>query len=218
MGKLEKTSDSKIQCSKCANRFPRSHFNKTKQSKTGIISRCKNCTRDYARDYYTLNRQRIKKRQEIYYKENKDRIILKQLSNRDPTRHRDYMRGYILKKYHEIMIEAKEYLGGECVKCGSADGLEIDHIDRTTKTGEINKMVGNRAKFWAEIDRCQLLCKDCHIRKTVSERGQLYYKGMHGFLSSYRYCKCRKCKDAMLVYYRKLRNVKYPQRTIGNAL
>lgn len=50
------------------------------------------------------------------------------------------MRKYMLARYHKRRAEAIRKLGGKCVKCGSEENLEIDHIDPTTKSFEISKL------------------------------------------------------------------------------
>ena len=56
---------------------------------------------------------------------------------------------------------------GPCRHCGSDEDLAFDHIDPSTK----RKSVGMMAKYGAEaieaeIAKCQVLCRTCHIKKT----------------------------------------------------
>ena len=56
-------------------------------------------------------------------------------------------------------------LGGQCIKCGSVLGLEIDHITPILVSN--NK---TRAKeLGSNIDNLQLLCILCHQAKTKQE-------------------------------------------------
>jgi len=49
--------------------------------------------------------------------------------------------------------------------------MDMDHIDRTKKHKTISKMMGSpEEKFVAEMAKCQMLCKDCHARKTVEHK------------------------------------------------
>lgn len=82
--------------------------------------------------------------------------------------------------------------GKQCVKCGSTQQLELDHIDREQK-------VSHRIWSWsadrrnAEIAKCQVLCTDCHREKTVSEM----YRAPCGSESRYRAgCRCDDCREA----------------------
>ena len=74
--------------------------------------------------------------------------------------HRDY------KKFRRQKI--KDYLGGKCVGCGTTENLQFDHIDRHQKKFTISTNV-NMAwdKLTEEADKCQLLCKECHKKKTA---------------------------------------------------
>jgi len=56
------------------------------------------------------------------------------------------------------------------MKCGTTDRLEFDHIDRTTKKYVIASRVNNKwDNLKEELDKCQLLCVDCHLQKTAKE-------------------------------------------------
>ena len=61
---------------------------------------------------------------------------------------------------------------GSCVKCGSSENLEIDHIDPRTKSRRIQDVWGLSAKNReAELAKCQILCRTCHIKKSAKEQG-----------------------------------------------
>ena len=106
--------------------------------------------------------------------------------------------------YHERKVEMLDYLGNKCVKCGSCDNLEFDHVDHNNKSFTITQ---NWGRSWEilkeELDKCQLLCKNCHLEKSMNE-GSLA-KGInkqpnqvHGTVHSYnKYkCRCADCKAA----------------------
>ena len=47
----------------------------------------------------------------------------------------------------------------------------MDHLDRTQKHKTIAKMHGDPVKrLMAEIAKCQMVCVECHRRKTVESR------------------------------------------------
>lgn len=82
--------------------------------------------------------------------------------------------------------------GKACVECGDMDNLELDHIDPSQK-------VSHRIWSWSadrraeEIAKCQVLCSECHLAKTRSERPKprcgtewMYHKG----------CRCEDCRHA----------------------
>lgn len=62
--------------------------------------------------------------------------------------------------------------GGRCAnkKCRSTEGLQVDHIDPSTKLYEITDVWSRRAEIRnAELAKCQVLCEECHITKTTRE-------------------------------------------------
>lgn len=70
-----------------------------------------------------------------------------------------------------LWARAVAHLGGCCVVCGSTSALEFDHIDPATKTATLHALVRQDSwrKMEAELGKCQLLCKPCHIRKGTAE-------------------------------------------------
>lgn len=113
-----------------------------------------------------------------------------------------YMREYHIKRYHAIRQRAIKLLGGKCIKCGSKEKLQFDHVDKNGKKFNVSMWLSKTlGDFWEEIKKCQLLCQKCHIEKTVLERGQKLARGTHGTLSAYRYCKCDLCKKAHQEHY-----------------
>ena len=113
----------------------------------------------------------------------------------------EYMRAYMLKRYHKQREEMIAILGGSCVKCGSVCDLEIDHIDARKKSFDIGKSWSRSKEYLdAELSKCQLLCGAHHTEKSIIDNGHLPAKGTHGTLSAYRYCRCDECKGAMKTY------------------
>lgn len=112
-----------------------------------------------------------------------------------------YMRDYQVKKYARLRAEMLFILGGKCAVCGSAEDLEMDHIDRSTKKFSLKQLVFRKhATFLEEVAKCQLLCDPCHNKKTLADKGLEPAKGRHGTISTYRYCKCRICFAAKSKY------------------
>lgn len=83
---------------------------------------------------------------------------------------------------------------GPCVVCGSGNHLEVDHIDPALK-------VSHRIWSWSlsrrleELDKCQVLCKSCHVKKTAEWNSRPI---PHGTDSAYtkRMCRCGECTEA----------------------
>lgn len=63
--------------------------------------------------------------------------------------------------------DARAFLGGVCVVCGSIEDLHFDHIDPDTKTFKISANLNRRWEALVEeLKKCQLLCGYHHREKT----------------------------------------------------
>lgn len=61
-----------------------------------------------------------------------------------------------------------EHLGGKCVGCGVTENLQFDHLDRTQKLFSISKKLDySLEKLLPEVEKCQLLCYECHELKSL---------------------------------------------------
>ena len=86
----------------------------------------------------------------------------------------EYMKAYMNKRYHALRAEYIALLGGQCVDCGCIDELEFDHVDYKTKTYAIAKILTHRReKVLAELAKCVLRCKECHIEKSRHEISEM---------------------------------------------
>lgn len=109
----------------------------------------------------------------------------------------EYMRRYMIERYRQRKLKAIVFLGGKCLFCGTNKELEFDHIECKNKNFTIAKLWSvSSQRFWKEIEKCQLLCRRCHTKKTIKDLGLRQAKGKHGTISTVRYCKCTLCKDA----------------------
>lgn len=91
---------------------------------------------------------------------------------------REYQKQWMADRRDQWISE-----NGPCAKCGSLEQLEVDHIDSSLKTM-------NPAAIWSrteevrlkELAKCQVLCHDCHVLKTVeskdSSHGENHYKSI----------------------------------------
>lgn len=99
-----------------------------------------------------------------------------------------------------------------CIKCGSTEQLELDHIDPKLKTTH-NIWSWSKQRQQEELKKCQILCKKCHLDKT-----RQYLKTFkqdkkirdHGSYLKYEKekCRCLACKQAKSVYAKNCRNKK----------
>lgn len=130
---------------------------------------------------------------------------------RDMKRYREVRRVWMLNKYYRRMHEFRQFLGGKCAKCGSIDGLEIDHINPESKKFTIGQMWSLSPLIVKdELDKCQLLCAACHHDKTIIDKGQKPAKDNHGTRSCYIHwgCRCRLCVTAQNDYCREWKRKK----------
>ena len=80
----------------------------------------------------------------------------------------------IKERYVENFITVIKFLeerdGSEgCIKCGNKEQLELDHINPEVKKWNPKRSMCSKTlteNFWKEINKCQLLCYDCHKEKT----------------------------------------------------
>lgn len=110
------------------------------------------------------------------------RSIRSIVSYSDGKLQREYQRNWIRKR------RAAYFNGKSCAHCGSTSELELDHIDRTKKLSH-NVWSWSAPRRAAELAKCQVLCSDCHLKKSLAERPKPKHGGgmyKHG-------CRCDKC-------------------------
>jgi len=128
------------------------------------------------------------------------------------------MRIYMAKRYRYRIEEAKKILGSKCSKCDATENLQFDHKQRRQGRDFViaKKIAGiAESKLHDELKKCQLLCEECHNKKTQAELGRKVAKGTHGTLSSYRHCgppKCDSCKTARRKYLKQWKKGCIPRR------
>jgi hypothetical protein len=137
-------------CGSCKKIKPLSEFHKALNKKAGYTSYCKDCSSKYSSAKYKTDVVFRKRR-----KDNNKKVI---------EDNRQWLIDYL-----------KEH---PCAVCGEADivVLEFDHIDRSTKEYTIAKMLSysiNTIK--KELEKCQVLCVNCHKRKTAKEINSLKF-------------------------------------------
>lgn len=75
---------------------------------------------------------------------------------------------------------ALRYLGGACAHCGTTEDLEFDHIDPAAKTYAISGLLSSKwERVVEELNKCQLLCQVCHVKKTEMDGSHARGEG-HG--------------------------------------
>lgn len=75
---------------------------------------------------------------------------------------RNYCREWVRNK------RATYFKDKMCVQCGSKEKLELDHIVRETKISH-SVWSWKEERRNKELEKCQVLCKKCHSKKTAME-------------------------------------------------
>jgi hypothetical protein len=107
---------------------------------------------------------------------------------KDPDKRREYNRKWIANRRHMFFCDK------HCVRCGSLENLELDHIDPSIKVDHKIWSL-SRIRMDKELSKCQVLCNECHKKKTAIDK---FRPITHGSNSSYtgRGCRCALCKAA----------------------
>ena len=85
-------------------------------------------------------------------------------------------------RYYKNRRQCIDKLGGKCVECGVTENLQFDHINPLEKSFAISESLHfspkmkKEVKFDEELNKCQLLCPTCHMKKTKNDwlSGNLY--------------------------------------------
>lgn len=146
------------QCSKCAETKALDMFF-VRDNKTGRLhSQCKDCYRAQRLTYSAL-----------HYAKYGDEYRLRAKLRRAEVR----------KRLHEKMLDY--LIQHPCTLCGEQDvrTLEFDHINPELKSFSIAKAITD-GKAWNkildEINKCRVLCANCHKKHTAFQNG--WYKNI----------------------------------------
>ena len=75
-------------------------------------------------------------------------------------------------KRRKILFET---LGNQCCKCGTCERLEVDHKNPLYKTTRQSVLSMGIDKMMAECDNLQLLCHECHKKKSTAQKKAGHY-------------------------------------------
>lgn len=118
-------------------------------------------------------------------------------------------------RYRDRIIEAHWIKKNKCAICGlkkgskDSDGnkvkFELDHINPEEKSYNISDYIKSFPwdEILKELEKTQLLCKECHLNKTAPLRGR-----NHGLTGLRNGCSCSICKAAGREYMREYRKSK----------
>jgi predicted HNH restriction endonuclease len=156
-------------CADCERMLPVEEFNKARNY---LTSRCKSCIKIYHKAY--RDRPDVKEKAAEYAKsylsdtENRAKINAR---SRSRNKRRDVMdkRNKNRRDWtNREKLKAIEYKGGACVICGynkCCAALDFHHLDPSQKERPAMGAIYDYKKFEdniAELDKCILLCSNCH--------------------------------------------------------
>lgn len=141
-------------CSRCNENMDIECF-PIKNKRTGQrLSKCRDCKREYDREYWQTTKER--------------RSPIKKVNSLNCVR-RNYV--YLLEHLKK----------NPCVICGETDPivLTFDHLDPETKIECVSQMAGwamSIENIQEEIDKCRILCANCHFRHTAKQMNYMTYR------------------------------------------
>jgi hypothetical protein len=140
--------DPKRICNRCKERRPLDEFTPRLDRPGQRDTYCRACRSAYGKAHYAANKQRY--------------IDLAAARRR-----------VIYRKRTEWLIEY--FRSHPCVECGEGDPvvLEFDHL--RDKLFDVGNMISDRNwdSILAEIEKCEVVCANCHRRRTAIRRGAL---------------------------------------------
>jgi hypothetical protein len=134
-------------CSRCKQAKPLADFT-PKGSRGGYDSYCRPCRREYGREHYAANKERYitqtRVRNDRYFRERVEFLL-------------NYFKTH------------------PCMDCGETDPVVLDFDHLRDKDFDIASGIHYRAwdKVLAEIEKCEVVCANCHRRRTARRRGAL---------------------------------------------
>ena len=84
---------------------------------------------------------------------------------KDPVKRNEYHRIFMKKRREKKKIEAINYKGGKCEKCGyqkCISSMHFHHRDPKKKEFQISSKDAKWNIVKKELDKCDLLCANCH--------------------------------------------------------
>lgn len=148
-------------CSSCQIDKDESEFGFHSKKTMKLKARCKECVREAAKAYQRSPERKEKNRQ--YYQKNRERVIArtKEYAENNPSIRRKSTKNFRARKYAEF-LEFKKTL--KCEKCGESDHncLDFHHKDPDDRHDNISNLYHSTGKFRAELEKCIVLCANCH--------------------------------------------------------
>lgn len=131
-------------CTKCTKKLRPNEFNRRAKSKDGLAYYCKVCQALGHKNAYTKNK--------------------KQYADKNWERR---------KKAHKYVREYKQR--AKCADCGESrwQCLSFDHLkDKTCNISGIEKRFLSLKRIQQEINKCEVVCHNCHSIRTYNRTNQ----------------------------------------------
>lgn len=169
--------ENKRQCRICKKWLDASEFYKHKGYKDGIDHACKECQKQYQKNFRKSNPEIIKDRSKTIRERDKEKIKQRQKEYYEKTKLDPY---YIKKrkdcynknkdKWHKNEKERRKFFNEKwkkpCIKCGESRLylIQFHHIDHKTKDFSIGANATSKSEevLKKEIEKCVCLCSNCH--------------------------------------------------------
>lgn len=141
-------------CTTCKLEKPFSDFNKNKSKKDGYNTLCRVCSNKRSKQYYKENAEHHKK------------II---------TERNKKIKSVIKNNLLNLLKNSK------CTDCGNDDirVLEFDHLPQFKKEKNISDFLKSGCSWnviQKEINKCEIVCANCHRIRTVNRLKKSYRK------------------------------------------
>ena len=121
----------------------------------------------------------------------------------------EYMKEYMLARYHRRRAEWIEKLGGRCDVCGTTENLEFDHLIASDKKFDVAKILNSASevKLESEMIKCHLLCRKHHLEKSIAS-GDTNSVEHGGGLTGKKNCRCELCAPLKNAYNKEFKRKK----------
>lgn len=150
-------------CSKCGLEKDESQFRVDNKSKDKLGYWCKDCDRDYKREYYAKNRDKLRSEFKVKYKNDESLREKTRLRNQKwIDEHKDQFKA-THRVYKNDLQNFVDSLKTPCAKCGEERLwlLQFHHIDPSKKEFQV-QATRSREKILEESKKCVCLCSNCH--------------------------------------------------------
>lgn len=136
--------------------------------KEEVMARTKEDHAAYMREYYKTRPEQLEKKRaadrEHYRKNRETRLAYVKnyyQENKEQVRERTRVAGKLQRM--RLRDEAIARCGGKCRDCGIDNRmvLQFHHRDPSLKKAEA--LATSTKRFWEEVDKCDLLCANCHL-------------------------------------------------------